>query len=321
VTTVTQRTQWPALVVAGPTGSGKSELALLLAESFQGEIVNCDSIQVYRGLEIGSAKLPGAARRGVPHHLLDILDIDQELTAGAYARLARETMRQVRERGHVPMVTGGTGFYIRALFDGLSPAPVRDEALRRRLHGLAERRPAALHRFLRMHDPVAARRIHANDRQKLIRALEITLAGGRSASETQAAPRNRLEDFAVLKLGLAPPRDRLYERLDRRSAALFEEGLLEETRGLLEGGARPGDKALQSLGYKQAVAVLAGRLKLDEAIRECQAKTRQYAKRQMTWFRHEPGIEWLEGFGFDAAVQQQARGIAGAFIERFASGG
>jgi tRNA dimethylallyltransferase len=285
-----------------------------LAEIFRGEIVNCDSIQVYRGLEIGSAKTPASARRGIPHHLLDILNVDQELSAGAYSRLARSVLAEVRTRGHLPIVAGGTGFYLRALFDGLSPAPTRHEALRTRLRAIAERRPAVLHRFLRIHDSTAALRIHPNDRQKLIRALELTVVAGQPASRTQAAPRDRLEGFTVLKLGLAPPRALLCERLDHRSAAMFRDGLLEETQQLLESGAPPQATALQSLGYKQALAVLAAQLTVNQAIQECQTKTRQYAKRQMTWFRHEPGMEWLNGFGSDPEIQQQAVEASGTFL-------
>jgi len=300
----------------GPTGAGKSELALLLAEAFQGEIVNCDSIQVYRGMDIGSAKLSITARRGIPHHLIDIVSVDCELTAGAYSRLGRQALDSIRNRQRLPIVAGGTGFYLRALLDGLSPAPSRHEPLRARLHTLAERRPAALHRFLRIHDPAAALRIHPNDRQKLIRALELTLLAGQPATHVQSAPRDRLQGFAVLKLGLAPDRTLLRERLDQRSAAMFHGGLLEETRTLLAAGFSPQAKPLQSLGYKQAQQVLSGRLPLDQAIYECQVRTRQYAKRQMTWFRHEPEVVWLHGFGSDASVQQQARERVKAFVER-----
>jgi tRNA dimethylallyltransferase len=310
---------WPLVAVVGPTGAGKSELALLVAERLMGEILNCDSIQVYEGLDIGSAKLPAAARRGIPHHLLDLINVNQELTAGAYSRLARAVLLAVRFRRRLPVVTGGTGFYLRALLDGLSPAPQRNESLRTRLRTVAERRPAALHRFLRIHDPAAALRIHPNDRQKLIRALELAVLSRQPASRVQSAPRNRLESFAILKLGLAPHRSQLYERLNQRTAAMFHHGLLAETKALLDSGFPPQAKALQSLGYKQAQQVLAGELPIEEAIRDCQAKTRNYAKRQMTWFRREPGIEWFHGFGSDPAIQQQALALASAFVTQFAA--
>lgn len=290
----------------GPTGSGKSALALALAEALGGEIVNYDSVQLYRGLDIGSAKLPAAARRGIPHHLLDIADPHTDLTAGTYADLARPVLAGIANREQVPILVGGTGFYLRALLDGLSPAPTRDIQLRTRLAALRDRRPATLHRFLRRFDSVAAARIHPNDYQKLIRAIELTLVARQPASATQNYPRQPLKGFSVRKLGLAPDRRLLYTHLDARTECMFRTGLLEETRALLSGGASPDIKALQSLGYRQAVRFLLGSLPLADAIRECQTKTRQYAKRQLTWFRAEPDIEWLYGFGTDPAIIAQA---------------
>ncbi|MGH9583882.1 MAG: tRNA (adenosine(37)-N6)-dimethylallyltransferase MiaA, partial [Bryobacteraceae bacterium] len=290
----------------GPTGAGKSDLALALAESLGGEIVNCDSVQVYRGLDIGAAKLRAPERRGIPHHLIDIIGPSEELTAGAYARLARRTLFDIARRGRVPIVAGGTGFYLRALLDGLSLAPGRDENLRARLGRIASRRPAALHRLLRVRDPLAAGRIHPNDLQKLIRALELSLLEGRAASAAQSRPRDALEGFAALKLGLAPDRAALYTLLNHRSERMFREGLLRETADLLASGVPSGAKPLQALGYRQAVSVLKGGLALEDAIRECQTKTRQYAKRQLTWFRAEPDVVWLPGFGSEPAIQRQA---------------
>lgn len=304
----------PLVVVLGPTGAGKSELAVALAESFCGEIVNCDSVQVYRGLDIGTAKLPLPARRGISHHLIDIVGPREDLTAGAYARLARQTLFEIVRRGRVPIVVGGTGFYLRALLHGLSPAPGRDENLRARLGRIAARRPAALHRLLQSKDSRAAARIHPNDLQKLIRALELTYLEGQPASAIQSRPRDALEGFAVLKLGLAPERNLLYARLNCRSERMFREGLLQEVAGLLDSGVMPDVKSLQSLGYKQAISVLKGSLSVEDAIRECQARTRQYAKRQLTWFRAEPDIVWLPGFGSDAEIQRQAVHITRLFL-------
>jgi tRNA dimethylallyltransferase len=300
---------YPLVVVLGPTGAGKSALALSLARAFQGEVVNCDSVQVYRGLDIGSAKLPAHSRQGIPHHLIDIIDPAQDLTAGAYAGLGRQVLRDIQNRGKVPVVAGGTGFYLRALLDGLSPAPARDAALRARLSVLRERRPAALHRFLRRCDSTSARRIHPNDHQKLIRAIELT--------RTPILPRQPLSGFRVLKIGLHPERRVLYDRLDQRSAALFEGGLIEETRTLLSTGIPASAKCLQTLGYKQAVDFLSGHLPLSEAIRECQTKTRQYAKRQLTWFRREPEVHWLAGFGAGSAVEEKAFRLTGDFLACF----
>ncbi len=304
----------PLLVVLGPTGAGKSALALHLAQALHGEIVNCDSVQVYSGLEIGSAKLPPRERRGIPHHLLDIVEPGGELTAGAYASLARAALGDLKARAVLPIVAGGTGFYLRALLDGLSPAPARDSQLRVRLAALTRRRPTALHRFLRRHDPASAARIHENDHQKLIRAIELTRLAGQPASRVQSLPRPGLTGFRVLQIGLQPPRDLLHEALDARSEEMFRGGLIEETRALLDSGLDPRAKSLQSLGYKQAVEFLNGRLPLADAVRECQTKTRQYAKRQMTWFRADPAIHWLSGFGFDPVVREEALRLAHQFL-------
>jgi tRNA dimethylallyltransferase len=304
----------PLIVVLGPTGAGKSELALALADAFHGEIINCDSVQVYRGLQVGSAKLPVEARRGIPHHLIDILSPDQELTAAAYSQLARKAIDDLRIKEKLPVVVGGTGFYLKALLDGLSPAPSRDERLRARLGHIAVRRPLALYRFLRSRDPEAASRIHPNDHQKLIRAIELTLLTGRPATKTQSLPRDSLRGFDVLKLGLAPQRNLLYDHLNRRSAQMFENGLIAETKAILDAGFSSAAKPLQSLGYKQAMNVIANRMEIREAIQECQTKTRQYAKRQITWFHREPDVNWLPGFGDDSHIQKQALEITDKFL-------
>jgi tRNA dimethylallyltransferase len=294
------------VVLLGPTGSGKSDLSLFLAQTFEGEIVSCDSIQVYRGLDVGSAKVPFPARQGIPHHLVDVANIDEELTAGAYARLARPVLGQIRDCRRLPIVVGGTGLYLRALLDGLSPAPERNEEIRRRLRSLALRRPGALSRVLRKCDPEAAERIHPNDHQKLIRAIEMVAAAGRAATETQNLPRQALAGFSILKLGLDPARRELYEHLNERTVRMFAEGLLDETKSLLDKQCPVETKALQSLGYKQALQVLLGASTLAEAIDECQTRTRQYAKRQMTWFRRERDVLWLRGFGTDDDIRRHA---------------
>jgi tRNA dimethylallyltransferase len=278
----------------------------MLAEELDGEIVNFDSVQVCRSLDVGSAKLPPSARRGIPHHLIDSADPNQGLTAGAYARLARPVLEDIRYHGHIPLLVGGTGFYLRALLIGLSPAPAGNLAVRERLAVLARRRPAALHRYLARRDPPSGRRIHPNDHQKLIRAIELALLSNRPASETQSLPRQVLRGFAPLKIGLSPDRAALYKHLNDRTAQMFRCGLLEETEALLKSGVSSESKAMQSLGYRQAVKVLRNGMSVDEAIAECQTKTRQYAKRQMTWFRREPGIVWLSGFGDEPEIQSAA---------------
>lgn len=299
--------QLPALLVlAGPTASGKTALALRLAEAFGGEILSCDSVAVYRGLDIGSAKPSAADRARVPHYGLDLLAPDQPSTAGDYARYARTALRAITGRGRLPLIVGGTGLYLRATLDGLAPAPPRDEALRERLRAHAARRgPAALHRLLGRCDPKAAALIHPNDLPKLVRSLEMTLLADRPQTQQWEAGREPLEGYRVLQLGLNPPRAALYARINTRAAAMFSQGLLEETSAALERFGE-GARALGSLGYAQAKAVLRGEQALPEAIAEAQQGHRNYAKRQLTWFRRDPRMQWLVGFGDDGAIQEEA---------------
>jgi len=294
------------IAVAGPTGSGKSELALRLAQAFSGEIVNCDSLQVYRYLDIGAAKLAVDERKGIPHHLLDVADPDEHFNAGEYARRARAAIEDISARGGLPVVAGGTGLYLRALIEGLFPAPRRDEQLRARLSAREKRRPGSLHRLLRRWDPKAAARIHPRDVRKLIRALEVCLLTRRSLTAAHASGREALEGHRTLKLAMNPPRAALYERLDKRCREMFERGLVGEVRRILLLGFPPTVKPLEAHGYKQALQVLRRELSLEEAIYYAQRNTRRYAKRQWTWFRREPGIIWLDGFGDDPRVVEIA---------------
>ena len=293
-------------IVLGPTASGKSELAIHIALAMGGEIVNCDSIQIYRGFDIGTAKVPMSARRGVPHHLIDVVDPAQIFTAGEYARVARNILGQIAARGRTAVVVGGTGFYLRALLEGLFPGPVRDEKTRNRLESREENRPGSLHRILSRLDPVAAARIHPNDKNKIIRALEVRLMEGTPMSELFDRGREPLTGFLPIKIGLDPPRPLLYQRMDARAVHIFEEGLIDEVRGLLASGVPRGAKPFESLGYKEALAVLEERLTPEQALTATQLETRRYAKRQLTWFRKEHGVHWLFGFGEETAVRQQA---------------
>ena len=307
---------YPVVAVVGPTGSGKSDLGLCLAGLFHGEVINCDSVQVHAGIDIGSAKTPWNERRDIAHHLLDVVSPAGELTAGDYAKLARAALRDIMDRHGLPIVVGGSGLYLRAFLEGLSPAPERDEALRERLQAKNELNPLLLPRFLRRFDPAAARRIHQNDRQKLIRAVELTMKGGQPATAIQMRSRDALTGIRVLKMGLNPDRGLLYKYLNQRTAAMFQNGLLEETENLLESGVPLDAKPLQTLGYKQAIQILQGGLSLSEGIVQCQNRTRQYAKRQLTWFRQDPEVQWLNGFGSEGEIQRRASALCRAFVEK-----
>lgn len=288
-----------AILILGPTGSGKTALSLALAEHFHGEIISCDSVAVYRGLDIGSAKPTREEQALVPHHLIDVADPDHEYTAGDYSRHARVAMREIAARGNLPIVTGGTGLYLRALTLGLFAGPSRQEDLRARLkHSATRYRQGWLHSILARFDPESASRIHANDTPKLIRAIEVCLTARQPLSEL--AGRDPLTGFRLLRIGLNPPRAALYERLNLRAAQMFSNGLIEETRQLL---AKYGaTRALDSLGYRQAQAILNGTLSKVEAVAAAQQGHRNYAKRQLTWFRREPEVHWFEDFGTSPAL-------------------
>jgi tRNA dimethylallyltransferase len=295
------------VILLGPTASGKTALSLALAQRFHGEIVSCDSVAVYRGMDLGSAKPSLAERALVPHHLIDVADPDQPMTAGAYSRAARAALRDIAARDHLPIVTGGTGLYLRALTEGLFAGPERDENLRDRLRSSAARRGNAwLHRLLSRLDPKSAARIHANDTPKLIRAIEVCLAARRPLSAVlgnDAEARDALTGFRLLRIGLNPPRQALYDRVNARCDAMFAAGLVDEARRLL---ARYGPvKALDSLGYRQALLVLSADMTEAEAIAAARQGHRNYSKRQMTWFRREPDVHWIDGFG-DAPGTLQA---------------
>jgi tRNA dimethylallyltransferase len=302
------------IAILGPTGSGKSELALHVASTFSGEVVNCDSLQVYRYFDVGTAKLPPGARQGIPHHLIDILDPDQVFTAGEYARLGRHLLEEISARGRLPVVAGGTGFYLRALIDGLFPGPQRDQALRDRLAERERRKSGSLHRLLRRFDPAAAGRIHPRDLPKVTRALEVCLVTRRPVTELFQQGREALGGYRILKIGLAPGREQLYEKLDRRTTQMFETGLIEEVRGILARGFAASAKPFESHGYRQAMQFINGELKLDEAIFYAQRNTRHYAKRQMTWFRQEAGLEWFSGFGGDTQIQESVENRVREFL-------
>ncbi|WP_433974626.1 tRNA (adenosine(37)-N6)-dimethylallyltransferase [Tunturiibacter lichenicola] len=338
----------PLIVLVGPTASGKTSLSLRLAQEFNGEIVSCDSVAVYREMEIGTAKPTHDERALVQHHMIDIAWPDEACTAGDYSRQAREALIGITARGsstnardtsinargnsektrsHLPIVAGGTGLYLRALIDGLFPAPPQKPGQRERLRKIAATRgPAYLHRLLTRLDPAAAAAIHANDVPKVVRAVEVSLAVSPATEQAPEAgkkstPKNlstrtpmtaqwqqgrdALTGYRILRLGLNPPRPRLYERINERAAAMFDRGLVEETERLLERYG-PDCRPLTSLGYAEATAVLRGELTRDQAVSQAQQGHRNYAKRQLTWFRREPDMHWLPGCGGDADIIDQA---------------
>jgi tRNA dimethylallyltransferase len=297
----------PLLAIVGPTAAGKSALALAIAQETRGEILNYDSVQVYRGFNIGSGKVPIEERRGIAHHLLDVVDPDQAFAAGDYRRKAQQVLGELRARACLPILVGGTGLYLRSLLQGLFDGPARSEALRARLRKMATRRtPRFLYRLLIRLDTASALRIHPHDEQKLIRAIEVCLLARQPMSAMFNQGRVGLEGFRVFKLGLNPPRRELHERINRRVEEMYRRGLLEEVRVAL---ARPDSaqlKPLEALGYAQACAALRGEQTVEEAIRQTQTATRQYAKRQMTWFRREQDVTWFTRFGDNPDVQRQA---------------
>ncbi len=298
-----------ALLVAvlGPTASGKTALSLALAERFHGEIVNCDSVAMYREFEIGTAKPTSLERARARHHLLDCIAPTSHITAGEYARQARQVLEEIRTRGPSPIVVGGTGLYLRALLEGLSPGPQRSEELRERLRESAQNHGSNyLHKILRRLDRAAAEKIHANDTPKLVRAIEVCLVSRQKMTELwRQHGSDPLRGFRILRLGLDPDRQALYERINRRAQRMFEDGLVEETQRLLEKYGKAAGP-LSSLGYKQAVQFLRGDLTREQALQSAQQGHRNYAKRQMTWFRREPEVQWLRGFGDEGEIQRAA---------------
>src|SRR5271165_2318463 len=297
------------VVILGPTASGKSALAISLAERFTGEVVSCDSVAVYRHFEIGTAKPSREDRARVPHHLIDVAEPGDAFTAGEYARQARVALAEIAGRRRLPIVVGGTGLYLRALVEGLFPGPQRSDELRERLRArVGERGSGHLFRLLQRLDPAGASKIHANDVSKLIRAIEVCMATRAPMSELwQERGRDSLRGFRILRIGLNPPREKLYERINQRAARMFEDGLVAETQSLLQRfGHTPDVAAIHALGYEHVLQHLRGELSLPKAVAAAQQGHRNYAKRQMTWFRREPDVKWLEGFGDDASIEEQA---------------
>lgn len=307
----------PLIVLVGPTAVGKSRLALALAERVGGEIIAADSMQVYRGLDIGTAKPGAEERRRVPHHLLDLVDPDQAFTAADYARRARTAIADIRRRGHLPIIVGGTGLYVRTLFRGLFDAPGEQPSVREALRQEATKVGVpVLHRRLQALDAEAAARIHPNDLFRVVRALEVFVTSGRpiSALRAEAHRNHRLVPGPMVWFGLERDRQELYRRIEMRVEEMLSRGLLQEVRGLRDRGYSPALKPLRAIGYRHMIEHLKGHTSLDAAVARLKRDTRRYAKRQLTWFRHEEQIEWhrVEGPG-------PTEGVLGPFVERIES--
>jgi tRNA dimethylallyltransferase len=283
----------PLIAIVGPTGAGKSALALEVARRYEGEIVSCDSLQVYRGFDIGSAKVAEPERSQVRHHLVDVVEPDQEFSAAEYARLARAAVKDIAGRGRLPVVAGGTGLYMKALVEGLFAGPSRQSGLRQRIGAWADRYgDRRVHRLLAHLDGATALRVEPNDRVRVVRALEVFFATGRAISEHREEGAVPLEGFRVLTLGLGPDRAALRAAIERRTDAMLRGGLVGEVAGLLARGLRPSLRPLRAIGYRQVVGVVLGEESLEEARAEIVTETMRYAKRQMTWFRHQGKTRW-----------------------------
>jgi tRNA dimethylallyltransferase len=293
-----------------------------LALQVGGEVIACDSTQMYRGFDIGTAKPSAEERQGVPHHMMDLLDPSEEATAGGYRERAIGILEDLRVRQRLPIFTVGTGLYLRALLEGLADVPQRSESLRETLRtSAAGHETGHLHRILRRLDPISAGKIAAADEQKLIRAIEVCLLAKKPMSEVHRSGRMPLPGWRVVRIGLQPEREELYKRVHARTEAMLASGWMEEVRRLAAGGLQDDAKPFDFIGYRELRAVLRGEMKLEEAQAAIQQATRRYAKRQITWFQRETGVHWLSGFGDDPEIQRQALGIVreelrGAIPER-----
>lgn len=314
-------TDLPLLVILGPTASGKSTLGVWLAERLNGEVIACDSTQLYRGFDIGTAKPTEDERHGVPHHLLEVLDGNDASTAGGYREFAIAALNDLRARKKVPVLTAGTGLYLRALLEGLADVPQRSEEIRERLrHAAKQHGSGYLHRILNRIDPESAGKIASADEQKLIRAVEVCLLTKKPLSQVHRRGREPLQGWRALKIGLMPDRDALHGRVHARTDAMLARGWLDEVRRLLESGIPENAKAFDFIGYRELRKVLLSEMSLEDARTAIEQATRRYAKRQMTWFRREQGVRWLTGFGDDPRIQKQALDYARSQVAEAISG-
>ena len=301
--------------VVGPTATGKSALGLALAETWGGEIVACDSTAVYRGIDIGTDKVPEGEQRGIPHHLVNVADVTDTFTAARYALAAGAVIRDITARGRLPILVGGTGFYHRALVRGLFPGPARDEALRARLDRVATRRGVeSLHRWLGRVDPASAARIQPRDRKRLVRALEVYLLTGRPLTEHFDETTSAIAGYDVLSIGLNLPRPDLRARVARRVEAQFARGVVDEVQALLAAGVPATTHAFSGLVYRQVLELLQGVRSEAETRDLIVRENMRYARRQLIWFRKEPNVRWLEGAGESPVVQEAAHALIAEFL-------
>ena len=304
LTTVPDNGRMPLVIVCGPTASGKTALVSELADQFDIEVISADSCQVYRGLDIGSAKATPEERALVPHHLIDVVDPDQDFSVGDFVGLAREAILDIRSRGKVPVVAGGTGLYIRALTEGLLQAPVCDPSLRTELLALeSSAGEGSLYEELERVDPVLARRLPPGDLVRIVRGLEVYRLSGKRLSEWQAEHAFGERPYRTLSIGISPERSLLYERINARVEQMMEAGLVEEVRSLLEQGYSRELKSLQTIGYREIIGHLYDNVDVDETIALIQRNSRRYAKRQLTWFRADKSIIWVDSWRESARIQ------------------
>ena len=299
-------TQSPVIAIVGPTASGKSTLGIEVALRLNGEIINCDSVQVYKEIQIATAKVPLEERKGIPHHLIDFVSPDVNYTAGEWAREAAATIDAIEKRNRIPILVGGTGFYLRALRQPFFASPQTDEALRRRITLIRERHgPEHVHRLLQRIDPEAATRFFPRDWPRVQRAIEVRIQTQRSiVAQLDKRPEAHASTRRLRILALSPPRNELYERINERTEMHFETGLVDEVKTLLAKGTPSQSNALGAHGYRRVVEYLAGQRTLESAVLQTKVDVRHYAKRQLTWFRHEEGVEWFNGFGEETSVLQ-----------------
>ncbi len=292
------------VVVCGPTGVGKTGFAIALAGRFNAHVVGADSMQIYRHMDIGTAKPTAQEKASVPHHMVDIIDPDQDFDAAAYAQQAQACIHKLVSNNTLPLVVGGTGLYIKSLIYGLSKGAPADAAIRHRLQLELERSGlAAMHGQLKQKDPEAARRIHPNDRYRIIRALEVFILTGRSIFDHHESHGFRSPRYNVLTLGLSMPRKQLYERINRRVDVMIAQGLKDEVMGLIDRGYSVQLKSMQSLGYRHMIAHLRDGVSWSRTVETLKRDHRRYAKRQLTWFRADEGVHWLAPHQTGAAIE------------------